>query len=104
MTSVGAINPIVESPSQVIQPQLLVALIEAFEQDFALIGRAIIVCVTQVKNLWCCGDQDSIAPSKDARGEVKLVSEQMAFFIASVAIQIFQNSNASTRFALAVHP
>ena len=45
MTAAGTGNPVVESPPQAIDPQLLVALEEAGVERFAMIGSPITVGV-----------------------------------------------------------
>lgn len=103
MTSVGAVHPIVESPPQVIQTELLVALVETFEQDLTLVRHPVVIRIAQIKELGGCRNKDSIAPSENARWEIQVVRKEMTLFVVSVSIAIFQYPDTSTGFAAAIH-
>ena len=56
VAAAGAIDPVIEAPAQAVRAELLVAFLEAGEEDSCVVGLAVAVGVAQKENIRRGGD------------------------------------------------
>src|SRR5205085_4962418 len=99
----GDVNPIVGAEGGMADAQLRgVAVVEAGENDAALVRAAIAVRVLQKDYVWRASDEHTAAPTHDAVWKSQAVGEHRSFIKAAIAIGIFeQRDDAGRRLAFA---
>src|SRR5205807_2229827 len=101
--AVGAVQPVIEAPDEAVDAMLLIALLEAGEQDDLLVRLAVAVGVLGIKDFGSAGDNDALAPGSDAGRIAEVVEEDGGLVIGTVARPGFlQEFDPATELVLAI--
>src|SRR5262245_42582216 len=94
----GAMNAVIQAPNKGIQHSLdvdaLHALGETGENDFTHVGFAVTVCILEIKNVRRGAYKNAAPVTEDRGGPSQVVSEDCAFVEDTVAVGVFEETNA----------
>ena len=96
MAAVGPVNMVVEPPAQAIDTELLVAFLEAGEENFFDVGLAVAGAVFGINDIGGGGDEDAFPPAHDAGWEVEISEEEGGLVENTIAIGIGEQTHASS--------
>ena len=100
--SVGAVDPVVQAPTQPVDAVLRIALDETAIEHFAPIRLAISVGVFRVQDVGRTCDQHAVAPWHHTQGMIEIVDKDLGSIILPVAVLVLQVLDASPRDRAAV--
>ena len=104
MAATGAVDPVVEPPTQAVDPQLLVAFQKAREERLSHVGPPVAIGVGKKQNLRCGGHQDAVSPDHHPAGKPQPLGKHGGTVIAAIAIGITKAADTASRLTFAIHP
>ena len=90
-------HPMVQSPSQAVDPRLIVVRFESRQERRHLIRSTVPRGITSEEHVGRSGDQHPVAPNFDIRGERQPVEKGRRMVVLSVTRRVTQHSDRSTR-------